>query len=103
MAEEGKIAVRNIRRDSNDDLKNKEKSSDITEDDLKLGMKKIQEITDKWTDKISEVAKTKKTNYGSLTQMDKKNEKKVYYFITSECIMCGICLDVCPISAIEER
>ena len=34
--------------------------------------------------------------------MDKKNEKKVYYFITSECIKCGICVDVCPISAIEE-
>jgi len=59
MSEEGKVAVRNIRRDSNDKLKSMEKSSDITEDDLKLGMKKNQEITDKWIEKISEVAKTK--------------------------------------------
>jgi ribosome recycling factor len=61
MAEEGKIAVRNIRRDSNDELKTMEKSSDITEDDLKSGLKKIQEITDKWINKISDVAKTKET------------------------------------------
>ena len=61
MAEEGKVSIRNIRRDSNDELKKMEKSSDITEDDLKLGLKKIQEITDKWIDKISETAKAKES------------------------------------------
>ncbi|MCF7911169.1 MAG: 4Fe-4S binding protein [Candidatus Cloacimonetes bacterium] len=35
--------------------------------------------------------------------MNNKNVKKVIYFITSECIQCGICVDVCPIDdAIEE-
>lgn len=32
---------------------------------------------------------------------DNRIDKKVYY-ITSECIMCGICVNVCPVSAIEE-
>lgn len=59
MTEEGKIAVRNIRRECNDDLKKMEKTSDITEDDLKLGLKRIQDITDKWIEKISAVTKTK--------------------------------------------
>ncbi|MCF7918704.1 MAG: 4Fe-4S binding protein [Candidatus Cloacimonetes bacterium] len=30
------------------------------------------------------------------------NKEKNLYFITSECIMCGICVDICPVSAIEE-
>lgn len=59
MAEEGKVAVRNVRRDCNDELKKMQKDSDITEDDLKLGLKKIQDLTDKWIEKISEVAKAK--------------------------------------------
>jgi formate hydrogenlyase subunit 6/NADH:ubiquinone oxidoreductase subunit I len=29
-------------------------------------------------------------------------QEKNSYFITSECIMCGICVDICPVSAIEE-
>lgn len=59
MTEEGKVAIRNIRRECNDEMKKMEKDGDFTEDDLKSGLKKIQEITDKWTDKISEVTKTK--------------------------------------------
>ncbi len=59
LTEEGKVAVRNIRRESNDELKNLQKNSDITEDDLKLGLKNIQDITDKWIDKIADVAKAK--------------------------------------------
>lgn len=59
MSEEGKVAIRNIRRECNDELKKMEKSSDITEDDLKLGQKKIQELTDKWIDKISDTTKNK--------------------------------------------
>lgn len=34
--------------------------------------------------------------------MTANNHNKVVYFITSECIKCGICPDVCPVSAIEE-
>lgn len=59
MAEDVKIEIRNIRRDGNDTAKKMEKSSDITEDDLKKALKDIQDLTDTWIDKISESAKTK--------------------------------------------
>ena len=47
MGEKCKIAIRNIRRDANEDLKKLFKSKEIIEDDEKSFQKKIQEITDK--------------------------------------------------------
>ena len=47
MGEKCKVAIRNIRRDGNDDLKKLLKSKEISEDDEKNLQKKIQEITDK--------------------------------------------------------
>jgi ribosome recycling factor len=61
MAEDAKISIRNIRRDANEELKKMEKDSSITEDDLKTGLKNIQDNTDKWIDKISDTAKSKET------------------------------------------
>lgn len=48
MAEEAKVAVRAIRRDAIEKLKEMKKSGDITEDDQKQGEKKIQDLTDKY-------------------------------------------------------
>ena len=48
MAEEAKVAVRAIRRDAIEKLKDMKKNGDITEDDQKLGEKKIQDLTDKY-------------------------------------------------------
>ena len=48
MAEDSKVAIRSIRRDGIDKLKKMEKASEITEDDLKEGEKKLQEFTDKF-------------------------------------------------------
>lgn len=59
LGEDGKIAVRNIRRDANDKLKKAEKDSDISEDDLEKGQKQIQEYTDKYIDKLSEMVEFK--------------------------------------------
>jgi len=59
MAEDAKIEIRNIRRDGNENSKKMEKSSDITEDDLKKALKDIQDLTDTWIDKISDTAKSK--------------------------------------------
>lgn len=58
-AEEGKIAVRSIRRDSIEKLKSMKKSSEITEDDLKEGETKLQKITDKYTKLIDETLAAK--------------------------------------------
>lgn len=46
-AEEGKVTVRNIRKDINNSLRKAEKDSEITEDDLKRLEKQVQELTDK--------------------------------------------------------
>lgn len=52
MGEDAKVAIRSIRRDGMDKLKAKKKASEITEDDLKNGEKKLQDITDKFIKEI---------------------------------------------------
>ncbi len=47
IAEEARVAIRNVRRDANDDLKKAEKNGDISEDEARRFMEKIQQITDK--------------------------------------------------------
>lgn len=59
MAEEAKVAIRNERRNANDELKKMEKNKDITEDDLKDGLDTVQEITDEYIVKIDELIKHK--------------------------------------------
>ncbi|TKJ39792.1 ribosome recycling factor [candidate division LCP-89 bacterium B3_LCP] len=58
-AEDARIAVRNIRRDANDQLKKEEKSSDISEDELKKLQNNNQEITDKSVQQIDALLKKK--------------------------------------------
>lgn len=58
-AEEAKIAIRNIRRDSNDDLKKLEKNGEITEDDLRGFSDDIQKLTDDQISKIDGITKDK--------------------------------------------
>lgn len=59
LAEEGRIAIRNIRRDANDKLKKAEKDHDISEDQSHTAMDEIQRITDEHINKIDEVLKNK--------------------------------------------
>jgi len=59
IGEDGKIAIRNTRRDILDKLKKAEKDSEITEDDLKTAQKQVQDYTDKYIEKISEIIKHK--------------------------------------------
>lgn len=55
MGEDAKIAVRNARRDANDNLKMLEKEKEISEDDLKRGEKQVQDVTDSFVEKVDEV------------------------------------------------
>lgn len=57
--EEAKVAIRSIRRDAMEHVKKQEKDSVITEDDLKIAEKKIQEITDEAIKAIDELAAAK--------------------------------------------
>lgn len=55
MAEDAKVAVRNIRRDAIDGLKKMEKDKKISEDDLKRAEKEVQDATNEYVAKIDEV------------------------------------------------
>jgi len=59
MAEGGRVAIRNVRREANDHLKHLEKEKKISEDDLKRAQDKIQELTDKYISELDEMLKTK--------------------------------------------
>ena len=58
-AEDAKIVVRNVRRDSMDEVKRSEKSGDVTEDDRYTLEDEIQKITDKFIKSIEEIAEKK--------------------------------------------
>lgn len=58
-AEEAKIAIRNVRRDGNDDLKKLEKSGEITEDDQRGYSEDVQKLTDEYILKIDNLTKDK--------------------------------------------
>ena len=58
-AEDAKVAVRSIRRDALDKLKDMKKKSEITEDDLKNAEKKMQDMTDKACKEIDAIAAKK--------------------------------------------
>ena len=53
-AEEGKIAIRNVRKDINNKLRKMEKDSEITEDELKSSEEKVQKMTDKFVAAVDE-------------------------------------------------
>jgi len=59
MAEDAKIALRNIRRDANDELKKLEKDKNISEDDLKRAEKEVQDVTNSFVTKIDDVLAAK--------------------------------------------
>ena len=58
-SEEAKIAIRNIRRDGNDDLKKLEKNGEITEDTLRGFNEDIQKLTDEFISKVDALTKEK--------------------------------------------
>ena len=58
-AEQQKIAVRNVRRDANDDLKKAEKDGAINQDELKRMESEVQKLTDEAIKRVDELLKTK--------------------------------------------
>ncbi len=59
LSEEGKIAIRNIRREANSALKDMEKSGDLPEDDSRKEQSKVQDLTDEHIAKIDEMIQAK--------------------------------------------
>lgn len=66
MAEESKVAIRSIRRDTLEMRKAQKKKSEITEDDLKASEKDVQASTDKFCKKLDDMATAKEKEIMSL-------------------------------------
>ncbi len=62
IGEEGKIRLRQIRRETNESLKKAEKDGEIPEDQAKNLLDDVQKTTDKYTDKIDEILKEKESD-----------------------------------------
>jgi ribosome recycling factor len=60
-AEEGRVAVRNVRRDVNDHLKKLLKDHEVSEDDEKQAMAEVQKMTDQSIEQINDLLKKKET------------------------------------------
>ncbi len=61
MAEDNKVAVRNIRRDANEMLKELKKEKEITEDELYRSQEEVQKITDQFISQVDELCAAKET------------------------------------------
>ena len=59
FGEDSKIVVRNSRRDANETLKQLEKEKEITEDNLKLGEKEVQTLTDDFVKQVDDIVAAK--------------------------------------------
>jgi ribosome recycling factor len=61
MAEQARVAIRNIRRDANDELKKAQKAGDISEDDEKRAADEVQKLTDEYVEQVNEAVEAKET------------------------------------------
>jgi ribosome recycling factor len=59
LAEEGRVAIRQARKDANDDVKASQKKEGLSEDDIRREQEKVQKLTDQYIAKVEEVLKHK--------------------------------------------
>ena len=59
MCEEAKVAIRNLRREANDKIKDMKKNGELTEDDVKISDKQVQDLTDKYTKEVDVIGAEK--------------------------------------------
>jgi ribosome recycling factor len=59
--EESKVAIRNIRRDAHNDMRDFEKEKLISEDELKRGEEELQKLTDRFIEEVAEMGKKKES------------------------------------------
>src|SRR5438105_9361325 len=57
--DEHKVAIRNVRRDVQDKLRDREKKKEISEDELKRSTERLQKLTDRYVDEMDKVGKAK--------------------------------------------
>lgn len=66
LAEEGKVSIRNIRRDAVDSIRKQEKNSEVSEDEARDLQDKIQKLTDKYIAKVDELLAEKEKDITSV-------------------------------------
>ncbi len=66
LAEEGKVAIRNIRRDAVDSVRKQEKSGDISEDESRNLQDEIQKTTNKYTAKVEQLLAEKEKDISTV-------------------------------------
>lgn len=66
LAEEGKVSIRNIRRDAVDSIRKQEKNSEVSEDEARDLQDKVQKLTDKYIVKIDELLAEKEKDITSV-------------------------------------
>lgn len=66
VAEDNKVAIRNVRREGMEELKKLEKNSEISEDDLKIYSEEVQKLTDTYIEKIDKLEKDKEQDIMSI-------------------------------------
>ncbi|HEY9652762.1 MAG TPA: ribosome recycling factor [Coleofasciculaceae cyanobacterium] len=66
LAEEGKVSIRNIRRDAVDSIRKQEKNSEVSEDEARDLQDKVQKLTDKYIIKIDELLAEKEKDITSV-------------------------------------
>lgn len=59
IGEDAKVALRNVRREGNETLKDLEKIKDISQDDLRRGQEQVQKITDRFISQVDDVLNAK--------------------------------------------
>lgn len=59
MAEEGKVKLRNLRRDANEELKTLKKNNSLSEDELFKAQEEVQKITDQYIEKVDKILAAK--------------------------------------------
>ncbi len=57
--DEHKVAIRNVRRDIQDKLRDREKKKEVSEDELKRSTERLQKLTDRYVDEMDKVGKAK--------------------------------------------
>ena len=59
--DEHKVAIRNVRRDIQDKLRDREKKKEVSEDELKRSTERLQKLTDRYVDEMDKVGKAKES------------------------------------------
>jgi len=59
LTEEARVAVRNVRRDANDEIKHRQKDEGLSEDDIRREQAEVQKLTDAYIAKVDELMKHK--------------------------------------------